>query len=537
MAIQNDKTELKTLDQPIKTFGMVTNGHFLKPEGIPRTRKKVAIVGFAPSSMQDVRVFFGDPAWEIWSINQLYIAFPAIAEHTTRWFQIHPRQEYDMAVRDLKHHQWMAEQKNFPIYMQEKEPDIPMAIPFPKDEILTAFPRKYFTNSISWEIALAILEGFEEIHVYGIDMSQDQEYCLGPDSKILTDDLRWVPISEVKVGDKVIAFDESRGPQMEGEYSYRQWRVATVEKANVITRPCYRVHLSDGTELISSQEHRWLTYGEHQNRWKTTEDLITPAHREGRPTNLVKVLDVWDEDRSWEAGYLAGAFDGEGCLTQTAHGHCNGHNLRLGFGQLDNPMSKEVCNVLDALGFDYGKSENNWTIKGGRPEIMRFLGQIRPRRLLDNFNPSHLGSMQRKDAIAVERIEFIGEQEVIALKTSEGTFVAEGFASHNSEQRPSVEYFIGWADALGIKVRIPPQSDLCKTVWLYPFEDDAPMRQKIDARRTELRGRVNEISMNEQNMRDTRMQMLGALDNMNYVQMTWSNAVRLQQPGQMIQKR
>ncbi len=282
MAIQNDKTELKTLDQPIKTFGMVTNGHFLKPEGIPRTRKKVAIVGFAPSSMQDVRVFFGDPAWEIWSINQLYIAFPAIAEHTTRWFQIHPRQEYDMAVRDLKHHQWMAEQKNFPIYMQEKEPDIPMAIPFPKDEILTAFPRKYFTNSISWEIALAILEGFEEIHVYGIDMSQDQEY---------------------------------------------------------------------------------------------------------------------------------------------------------------------------------------------------------------------------------------------------------------SEQRPSVEYFIGWADALGIKVRIPPQSDLCKTVWLYPFEDDAPMRQKIDARRTELRGRVNEISMNEQNMRDTRMQMLGALDNMNYVQMTWSNAVRQGQPGQMIQKR
>ncbi|MFH0957705.1 MAG: hypothetical protein V1897_03290, partial [Pseudomonadota bacterium] len=154
---------------------MVTNGHVLVPGGIPRLRSKVAIVGFAPSSMADARVYFGDPAFEIWGINQLYIAFPAMAKHATRWFQIHTRREYDAAVRDHAHHKWLSEQTLFPIYMQGRDPEVPMSIPFPKDEIVNIFSR-YFTNSISWEIALAIYEGFKEIHIYGVDMSTDAEY-------------------------------------------------------------------------------------------------------------------------------------------------------------------------------------------------------------------------------------------------------------------------------------------------------------------------------------------------------------------------
>ena len=147
---------------------------------IARTRKKVAIVGFAPSSMQDVQVHFGDPDWEIWPLNQLYMAFPAIVAHSTRWFQIHPRTQYDTALRDHSHHQWMSEQKTFPIYMQQKQPDIPMSVEYPKEFVANQF-RRYFTNSISWMVATAIVEtleawqhgmdGFEEISIYGVDMA------------------------------------------------------------------------------------------------------------------------------------------------------------------------------------------------------------------------------------------------------------------------------------------------------------------------------------------------------------------------------
>lgn len=260
----------------------VTNGDKLIPGGIPSPKSKVAIVGFAPSSMTDVRPYFSDPAFEIWAINQLYVAFPAIVKAATRWFQIHTRREYDTALRDHNHHDWLAgkgripHNNNFPIYMQEPIPaDIPMAIPFPYKEITDYFGR-YFTNSISWEIALAIyetvkaremgLKGFTDIYIFGVDMATNDEY---------------------------------------------------------------------------------------------------------------------------------------------------------------------------------------------------------------------------------------------------------------QEQRPSCEFFVGWARGAGINVYIPAKSDLCKTMWLYPFEDDSPFKQKIEGRRVELRTRMQNLAAQEQAMHDERVSILGALDNMNYISQTW----------------
>jgi hypothetical protein len=147
-----------------------------------RKKNKVAIVGFAPSTMADSRFLFDDPDCEIWGLNQLYMTYnsgqnlPDIAKRADRWFQIHHRNTYDAnIVRDHSHHTWMTEQKDFPIYMQEKNPEIPMSVRFPKEKILEEFG-SYFTNSISWEIALAIMEGFKEIHLYGIDMATSSEY-------------------------------------------------------------------------------------------------------------------------------------------------------------------------------------------------------------------------------------------------------------------------------------------------------------------------------------------------------------------------
>jgi len=199
------------------------------------------------------------------------MAFPEIVEHATRWFQIHPRRSYDINIgRDHSHHAWMTQQNKFPIYMQDQQPDVPVSVRFPKEEIMDHFGN-YFTNSISWEIALAIYEGFEEIHVYGVDMAMDSEY----------------------------------------EY-----------------------------------------------------------------------------------------------------------------------------------------------------------------------------------------------------------------------ERPSVEYFLGWAKGRGIKLIIPAGSDLLKTLWIYPYEDSAPFREKIQIRRKELRDRVNNVSVQEQQAHDHKMQLLGALDNMQYIERTWNNCAR-----------
>lgn len=161
-------------DMQPSPLGYMTGTECFPGGPIPRTRKKVSIVGFAPSSMEMVKGHFGNPDMEIWGLNQLYVAFPAIVPHCTRWFQFHARHSYDANERDLEMHKWMQGAK-IPIYTQVKEPDIPFSVPLPRDALLSKFWR-YFTNSISWEIALAIHEGFEEIHIFGVDMAQDSEY-------------------------------------------------------------------------------------------------------------------------------------------------------------------------------------------------------------------------------------------------------------------------------------------------------------------------------------------------------------------------
>lgn len=179
---ENIKSEQK---QPV-IYGHMTNTEHLSEDGkgIPRICDEVAIVGFAPSSMEDVQFLFGKKNVEVWPLNQLYIAWPRIMpgnripekQNVTRWFQIHHRHSYDQTVnRDHSHHEWLQLQRDFPIYMMERNQDVPASCMFPKEQLLDTF-RRYFTNSISWEIALAIYEGFKKIYIFGVDMAQDSEY-------------------------------------------------------------------------------------------------------------------------------------------------------------------------------------------------------------------------------------------------------------------------------------------------------------------------------------------------------------------------
>ena len=55
--------------------------------------------------------------------------------------------------------------------MQHKYNEVPCSIPYPKDEILGEFGT-YFTNTVSFMIALAIKEQATHISLYGVDMAQ-----------------------------------------------------------------------------------------------------------------------------------------------------------------------------------------------------------------------------------------------------------------------------------------------------------------------------------------------------------------------------
>lgn len=259
-----------------------------------------------------------------------------------------------------------------------------------------------------------------------------QTYCLAPETRVLTAALEWRPIRDVGVGDELVGFDEDRPGFTKG----REWKRAHVTAATSLFQPCYRLHLADGSKVVASARHRWLTRNRDAWHWHDTERLQDVARHGGQASKLYKIMEPWDEDRSWGAGYLAAAFDGEGCLTQTAY-EGKGNRLVLAFTQRQNQMLALVERELRERGFQFTKSVPreddvvHLTVTGGTREILRFVGTIRPRRLLGNFKPLGRGAI-RGNGVAVLDREYIGEQEVIGLTTSTGTFVAEGFASHNS---------------------------------------------------------------------------------------------------------
>lgn len=136
-----------------------------------------------------------------------------------------------------------------------------------------------------------------------VEHGAGQSYCLAPTTRVLTGDLRWLPISKVAVGDELVAFEEERTTQ-----NWRQWRPATVMATTTLRQPCYDLLLSDGTRITASAEHRWLRRERETFSWVRTADLQPSSTYPGHSTKLIKPFDVWDEDRSWGAGYLAAAF-------------------------------------------------------------------------------------------------------------------------------------------------------------------------------------------------------------------------------------
>lgn len=538
-----------------------------KKAPVAKTVKTCAIVGFAPTWQQTP---WDDPAIELWGMNALH---RVAGEHNwARWYQLHDI-DVDHGKNDFDHLGWLRAQKTLPVYMWEEhieKYEIPGAVPFPKEQVMDFFGTDYFTNTVSWMVAHAIMDDYKNIQVYGVDMAQDAlsnaEYCVAPETRVLTSDLRWVPASTVKVGDDLVGFDEY---PPEGS-TYRSWQRAKVLGVKRLIRPSYRLYMSDGTKLESSAEHRWLSADGKGFKWNETENLHGPIvtselqgqirdeYAEGgtthraleakyglsraavqrtitgvldpdkcRTNSVVKVVEPWEGDHSWEAGYLAAAFDGEGHLSMTRRkANRSGFNVQLGFSQRENGMSRQFEETMDRLGFTYRKHDGSDCIKyavtGGRAEFVKLLGTVRPQRLLGSFDPGKLGVVHKAKAVDIVDKEFLGDRPVVGIHTDTGTFVAEGFASHNSWQRPSCEFFLGWARGSGCEVYLPPESDLLKTPYMYGAENGGHFRVKMEARLKELKERQATVQQQLGNNQAALHQLSGAIEDTMYYLRAWS---------------
>ena len=180
------------------------------------------------------------------------------------------------------------------------------------------------------------------IYITRTKQLQDQ-ICVGPLTRILMADLRWVEARKILVGDSLVGFDEDAP----GAGSRRKWHKSLVESVNETEQPAYRLTFDNGTVIICSDEHLWLTVsfqkrrGQSSARWIKTSNL-RDAGSGKYASKISRLLDVWEEDNSREGGYLAAGFDGEGHFHQKTPVRGKGSEVALIFSQAPNEMLSQM---------------------------------------------------------------------------------------------------------------------------------------------------------------------------------------------------
>lgn len=106
-----------------------------------------------------------DPTWEVWALNLIPPIDGDGRLRVSRWFDLHQRKA--QSVDDMR---WIA-RCPVPIYVPPDLADAgPRCIEYPLDEVMSRFGAKQFACTFSYQIALALLEGFEEIGLFGVEL-------------------------------------------------------------------------------------------------------------------------------------------------------------------------------------------------------------------------------------------------------------------------------------------------------------------------------------------------------------------------------
>ncbi len=282
-------------------------------------------------------------------------------------------------------------------------------------------------------------------------------YCLAGDTPVLLADGRVRPLGDLEVGDEVCG---TRG----GRY------VRTPVLAHWSTvKPAFRVVLEDGSSLVSSGDHRFLSTdgwkhvaaggcerpclgvgdrlvgvggfsaGPEENAdyrsgylWGVVRGGLTT---EPEALERAERYAAADRDRvewpiapgdDWTKGFLAGVFD--------AVGRCDDGVLRL---SADHPIVDSVVLGLKRLDFDCTVEDGVTRLRGGAPEALRFCHVVDPAR---SSSRSVDGALL-DTAVGVVAIESLGEdRELFDITTGTGDFVANGVVSHNCFARNTHRY-------------------------------------------------------------------------------------------------
>ena len=268
----------------------------------------------------------------------------------------------------------------------------------------------------------------------------NKRYCPTPDQRVLTADLRWVPAGDIRIGTELLGFDEHPTEPGSTGCLRRRYRHSIVTAVVPVKATVYRLVMADGSSTTTSAEHPWLvaTKSSRNQAWRRASQLVKDLG-EGRKRYMHKFIEPWKSAVSWEDGWLAGIYDGEGSLSFTDR-----RGVQFSIAQNDGLVLNKIAQLLTAHGFDanVGSSGSYATaslqLRDGWREMARLLGSIRPVRLLDKFVAGLRSGLLDKqmdgqgEPSEIVRAYYEGEQWVPGIETSTHTYFCEGYAAHNS---------------------------------------------------------------------------------------------------------
>jgi DNA repair photolyase len=280
-------------------------------------------------------------------------------------------------------------------------------------------------------------------------------YCLQGETPILMADGRTKPLGEVRTGDQIY------GTVRDGVD--RRYAITTVAAHWSTVKPGYRVILEDGTQLIGSGDHRFLTErgwkhvtgtehsGPLQRPHLTVNNKLmgtggfaeppkhTAAYQRGYDAGISSGEFTFGERNhtpEWRKGFLAGIFDAEGSYSRGVMRISN-----------TNPEILDwTISSLRSFGFDVAIERSNLPngliclrLRGGLREVLRFFHTVDP---AISRKRSIEGVAIKSDAkLGVAAIEPLGlDLPMYDITTGTGDFIANGVVSHNCFARNTHTY-------------------------------------------------------------------------------------------------
>jgi DNA repair photolyase len=198
-------------------------------------------------------------------------------------------------------------------------------------------------------------------------------YCLSGETRVLMADGRAKRLSDVRVGDLIY------GTAKDG--AYRRFTATRVLDKWSSIKPAYRITLEDGTELVASADHRFLT----GRGWKHVTGAEHGRFRRPHLTQRSKLLGPGgcvsppELDDDYRAGYLCGLVRGDGSLgsyTYERPGRARDEVHRFRLALVDREALERGARYL--ADFEVATTEFQFAAaQGNRREIMAIRTQAK----------------------------------------------------------------------------------------------------------------------------------------------------------------